>query len=72
MSAFRCDVSNEQNVQDFARHVAATHSLANRGLLLFNNAGIVGGSSFITDSRENWERTFNVLWYGVYYNCRAS
>jgi NAD(P)-dependent dehydrogenase (short-subunit alcohol dehydrogenase family) len=39
--------------------------------LLFNNAGIGGGPSFITSSREEWEKTFNVCWYGVYYSCRA-
>jgi NAD(P)-dependent dehydrogenase (short-subunit alcohol dehydrogenase family) len=39
--------------------------------LLFNNAGIGGGPSFINSSREEWERTFNVCWYGVYYSTRA-
>jgi NAD(P)-dependent dehydrogenase (short-subunit alcohol dehydrogenase family) len=39
--------------------------------LLFNNAGIGGGPSFITSSREEWEKTFNVCWYGVYYSTRA-
>merc|ERR1719191_115556 len=71
VSAFRCDVSSEVSVQDFARHVAATHQTANRGLLLFNNAGIGSGDSMVTDPREKWERCFNVLWWGVYYGCRA-
>ena len=39
--------------------------------LLFNNAGIGGGGSLLVDSRESWERTFGVCFYGVYYNCRA-
>jgi len=39
--------------------------------LVFNNAGIAGGGSFVSDPREEWERTFGVCWYGVYYGCRA-
>ena len=34
--------------------------------LLFNNAGIGGGGSMIANSRDEWERTFNVCWGGVY------
>ena len=25
----------------------------------------------MSDPREEWERTFGVSWYGVYYGCRA-
>ena len=39
--------------------------------LLFNNACIGAGVSFVDGSREDWERTFNICWYGVYYNARA-
>ena len=39
--------------------------------LLFNNAGIGGGGSMIADSREAWERTFNICWGGVYHCTRA-
>jgi NAD(P)-dependent dehydrogenase (short-subunit alcohol dehydrogenase family) len=39
--------------------------------LLFNNAGIGGGGSIVLDGREEWEKTFGVCWYGVYYNTRA-
>ena len=39
--------------------------------LVFSNAGIGGGSSFVTDRREDWERTFAVDWWGVYYCARA-
>ncbi len=39
--------------------------------MLFNNAGIGGGGSLFTDSREQWERTFNVCWGGVYLCTRA-
>src|SRR5581483_5349926 len=38
---------------------------------LFNNAGIGGGGSLFTDTREDWERTFGVDWWGVYYCTRA-
>ncbi len=36
--------------------------------LVFSNAGIGGGESFVTSPREVWERTFAVDWQGVY-NC---
>ncbi len=39
--------------------------------MLFNNAGIGGGGEFVTGDRAEWERTFGVCWYGVYYGCRA-
>jgi NAD(P)-dependent dehydrogenase (short-subunit alcohol dehydrogenase family) len=38
--------------------------------LLFNNAGI-GGGSIIAHGRDEWERTFNVCWGGVYNWCRS-
>ena len=36
--------------------------------LLFNNAGIGGGGSFVTGDRAEWDRVFGVCWGGVY-NC---
>ena len=36
--------------------------------LVFNNAGIGGGGSFVDGKRDEWERTFGVCWGGVY-NC---
>jgi NAD(P)-dependent dehydrogenase (short-subunit alcohol dehydrogenase family) len=39
--------------------------------LLFNNAGIGGGDSFVEGERADWERTFGVCWWGVYYCARA-
>ena len=38
---------------------------------MFNNAGIGGGGSMIANSREEWERTFNICWGGVYLCTRA-
>jgi short-subunit dehydrogenase len=39
--------------------------------LLFNNAGIGGGGSFLEDDRAEWEKTFSVCWGGVYNGSRA-
>jgi NAD(P)-dependent dehydrogenase (short-subunit alcohol dehydrogenase family) len=39
--------------------------------LLFNNAGISGGGSLFTNTREQWERTFNICWGGVYLGVRT-
>ena len=65
---FIADVSDEQQVLAFRDAVAKWRPAVN---LLFNNAGIGGGGSLLVDSRESWERTFGVCFYGVYYNCRA-
>jgi NAD(P)-dependent dehydrogenase (short-subunit alcohol dehydrogenase family) len=64
------DVSSEPDVLRFADDIAARMDTACIHLL-FNNAGIGAGASMFTDSRANWERTFNVCWYGVYYMVRA-
>jgi NAD(P)-dependent dehydrogenase (short-subunit alcohol dehydrogenase family) len=70
VSAHTCDVSDEKQVIAFRDAVLHTHS-TDHIHLLFNNAGIGGGGSFIRDSREQWERTFNVCWHGVYFCTRA-
>ncbi len=62
-----CDVSDEQQVQRFRDELLDQHS-AGHVDLVFSNAGIFGGSSFVNDSRQEWERTFAVDWWGVY-NC---
>jgi len=59
------DVSDEAQVLRFRDDVANQHQ-ADRIHLLFNNAGIGGGSSMFANSREEWERTFNICWGGVY------
>jgi NAD(P)-dependent dehydrogenase (short-subunit alcohol dehydrogenase family) len=64
------DVSSEDDVKRFAAEVARQHD-TDRIHLLFNNAGIGGGGSMVAHSREEWERTFNVCWFGVYYCTRA-
>lgn len=59
------DVSDETQVQRFRDEVAQQH--ATTGInLLFNNAGIGGGGSMFSHPREQWEKTFNICWGGVY------
>jgi NAD(P)-dependent dehydrogenase (short-subunit alcohol dehydrogenase family) len=70
ISTFRCDVSDEAQMLAFRDHVLSVHETDHINLL-FNNAGIGGGGSFIIDDRAEWERTFGVCWYGVYYGSRA-
>ena len=65
-----CDVSSEAQVLKFRDEVAEQHQTEHINLL-FNNAGIGGGGEFVTGDRDQWERTFAVCWYGVYYGCRA-
>jgi NAD(P)-dependent dehydrogenase (short-subunit alcohol dehydrogenase family) len=64
-----CDVSDETKVLAFRDEVVTEHGTVIE--LLFNNAGIGGGGSLITDGREEWERTFAVDFWGVYYCTRA-
>src|SRR5690349_15263459 len=59
------DVADESQVKRFREEVAAQHE-TDRIHLLFNNAGIGGGSSMIVNDRAEWERTFNICWGGVY------
>lgn len=66
--AVTADVSIEAQVLAFRDAVAAWRPCVH---LLFNNAGIGGGGSIVLDGREEWEKTFGVCWYGVYYNTRA-
>lgn len=70
VSAHHCDVSSEEEVLAFCEAVKQQHQ-TDQINLLFNNAGIGGGGSFLNDTREDWERTFNICWYGVYYCARA-
>ena len=65
-----CDVSSEADVLRFRDEVTAQHATDHLNLV-FNNAGIGGGGSFIADERADWERTFAIDWCGVYYCTRA-
>jgi NAD(P)-dependent dehydrogenase (short-subunit alcohol dehydrogenase family) len=70
ITAHLADVSDEAQLVRF-REEAKTQHDADKLNLLFNNAGIGGGGSMIADSREEWERTFNVCWGGVYLGVRT-
>lgn len=65
-----CDVSQEQQVLAFRDDVLGEHATDHVDLV-FSNAGIGGGNSFVSDPREEWERTFATDWWGVYYCARA-
>ena len=65
-----CDVSDEAQVLRFRDELLAEHGSDHIDLMI-SNAGIGGGGSFVNDSRHDWERTFAVDWYGVYYCARA-
>ena len=70
VSGHACDVSAEAQVLRFRDELLAEHA-SDHVDLVFSNAGIGGGSSFVNDRREDWERTFAVDWWGVYYCARA-
>jgi len=65
-----CDVADETQVLAFRDKVAEEHKTKHINLL-FNNAGVGGGGSFVLSGREEWERAFNINWNGVYYFTRA-
>jgi len=70
VTSFVCDVADDDALQAFAEHVQEAFNTRFINLL-FNNAGIAGGGSFLTESQEQWEKTFNICWGGVYNGCRA-
>jgi len=65
-----CDVSDEAQVQRFRDELLEQHA-SDHVDLVFANAGISGGGSFVKDSREEWERTFAINWWGVYFCART-
>jgi NAD(P)-dependent dehydrogenase (short-subunit alcohol dehydrogenase family) len=64
------DVSIEDQLKRF-RDELAEQQQTDKVHLLFNNAGIGGGGSLFTNTREQWERTFNICWGGVYLGVRT-
>ncbi|WP_299322945.1 SDR family oxidoreductase [Parasphingopyxis sp.] len=68
--SFHADVGNEDDIIAFRDYVLAETG-EDHIHLLFNNAGIGGGGSFVAGDRGQWERTFNVCWDGVYLTARA-
>jgi NAD(P)-dependent dehydrogenase (short-subunit alcohol dehydrogenase family) len=65
-----CDVSDESQVRRFRDELLEQHA-SDHVDLVFSNAGIGGGGSFVKDSRQEWERTFAVDWQGVYFCART-
>jgi NAD(P)-dependent dehydrogenase (short-subunit alcohol dehydrogenase family) len=65
-----CDVSNEAQVLRFRDELLGQHARDHVDLV-FANAGIGGAGSFVNDSREEWEHTFAVDWWGVYHCART-
>ena len=70
VTAHACDVSDETQVLRFRDELLEQHAREHVDLV-FSNAGIGGAGSFVRDRREEWERTFAVDWWGVYYCARA-
>ncbi|MEW6271479.1 MAG: SDR family NAD(P)-dependent oxidoreductase [Thermodesulfobacteriota bacterium] len=64
------DVSDERQLEAFRDAVVREHRTQHVNLL-FNNAGIGAAGSLIRDSRADWEKTFGVCWFGVYYGTRV-
>jgi NAD(P)-dependent dehydrogenase (short-subunit alcohol dehydrogenase family) len=70
VTAHACDVSDEAAVLRFRDEALAAHQTDHVDLV-FANAAIGGGGSFINDPPEQWQRVFAVNWWGVYYTARA-
>src|SRR4030088_1967071 len=64
------DVSIEDELRPF-RDELSEQQATDKIHLLFNNAGIGGDGSLFTNTREQWERTFNICWGGVYLGVRT-
>jgi NAD(P)-dependent dehydrogenase (short-subunit alcohol dehydrogenase family) len=64
------DVSDEAQLLRFREEIAEQQA-TDKIHLLFNNAGIGGGGSLFTNTREQWEKTFGICWGGVYFGVRT-
>ncbi|MFC0588379.1 SDR family NAD(P)-dependent oxidoreductase [Novosphingobium aquiterrae] len=70
IGTFRADVAIEQEMNAWAEAVRREFD-TDKIHLLFNNAGIGGGGSFVAGDRAAWERTFGICFYGVINGVRA-
>jgi NAD(P)-dependent dehydrogenase (short-subunit alcohol dehydrogenase family) len=70
VTSHACDVSDEAQVLRFRDELLAEHGREHVDLV-FSNAGVGGAGSFVKDDRKEWERTFAVDFWGVYYCARA-
>jgi NAD(P)-dependent dehydrogenase (short-subunit alcohol dehydrogenase family) len=64
------DVSDEDQLLRFRDEISEQQA-TDKIHLLFNNAGIGGGGSLLTNTREQWEKTFGICWGGVYLGVRT-
>jgi NAD(P)-dependent dehydrogenase (short-subunit alcohol dehydrogenase family) len=64
ISTHVCDVSDEAAMLLFRDAVLSAHDTEHINLL-FNNAGLSGGGSVVTDTRESWDRCFDICFNGV-------
>lgn len=69
VSTHVCDIADEAAIMIVRDEVLAAHDSEHVNLL-FNNAGLSGGGSLFTDTRESWDRCFAVCWGGVYHGTR--
>ena len=67
---FVADVADAERMLAFRDETGRVHK-TDQVHLLFNNAGIGGGGSFVNTPVDQWERTFRVCWNGVYNGTRA-
>ena len=65
VTTFVANVADEAQLVAFRDFVTRAHTTDHINLL-FNNAGIGGGGSFVLDDRAEWDATFAVTWGGVY------
>jgi len=80
VTAHACDVADAAQVARFRDEALAAHATGNHGAgdhgaghvdLVFANAGLGGGGSFINDPPEMWERVFAIDFWGVYHCARV-
>jgi len=70
VTAHACDVADAAQVARFRDDALAGHG-ADHVDLVFSNAGLGGGGSFINDPPEMWERVFAIDFWGVYHCARV-
>ena len=70
VTTFLADVADEKRMIEFRTDTERRHQ-TDHVHLLFNNAGLGGGGSFVAGPRQEWERTFDVCWGGVYRTTRV-
>jgi NAD(P)-dependent dehydrogenase (short-subunit alcohol dehydrogenase family) len=70
VTAHVANVADQAQMLAFRDEVLAQHGTDHVNLV-FANAGISGGGSFILADPEEWDRTFSIVWGGVYNTARA-